>query len=58
MTIDTFKQLGLAILKPTPTILEMVDRYTIKPEGVVDDVIVSIDSWKYPADFVVLQPNS
>ena len=36
MTIETFKQLGSANLKPTPTILEMDDRSTIKLEGVVE----------------------
>ena len=54
MTIETLKQIGLANLRPTPTILEMANRSTIKPEGVVDDVVVSVDSWEYPVDFVVL----
>ena len=45
-------------MRSTPTILDMVDRSTIKPEGVVDDVVVSVDSWEYPVDFVVLQPKS
>ena len=30
--IETVKILGLTDLRPTPTILEMVDRSTIKPE--------------------------
>ena len=58
MTIETIKKLGLADLKPTPTILEMTDISTIKLEGILDDLVVSIDSWEYPADFVVLQPKS
>ena len=45
MTIETLKQLGLANLRPTPTILDMAYRSTIKPKGVVDDVVVSFDSW-------------
>ena len=49
ITIETLKQLLLANLRPTPTILEMADRYTIKLEGVVDDLVVSVDSWEYPA---------
>ena len=36
----------------------MADKSTIKPEGFVDDLVVSVDSWEYPADFVVLQPKS
>ena len=54
MTIETLKQLRLSNLRPTPTILEMADRSTIKPEGVVDNVVVSVDSWEYLANFVVL----
>ena len=38
--------------------LELADRSRIKLEGVLDDEIVSLDSWEYPADFFVLQPNS
>ena len=42
MTIETLKKLGLANLKPTTTILETDDISTIKPDGIVDDLIVSI----------------
>ena len=45
MTIEILKKIGLANLRPTPTILEMDDRSTIKPEGVVENVLFSIDSW-------------
>ena len=58
MTIETLKQLGLTNIRPTPNILKMADRSTIKPEGVVEDVVVSSDSWEYHAYFVVLQPKS
>ena len=27
-------------------------------EGIVEDVMVSIDSWEYPIDFLVLQPKT
>jgi len=30
----------------------------VTPEGIVEDVIVSIDSWEYLADFLVLQPKA
>ena len=52
MTIETVKKLRLADLMPTPTILEMADRSTIKLEGILGDLAVSIDSWDYPTDFV------
>ena len=30
----------------------------MKPEGVVDHAIVSIDSCEYPVDFIIIQPKS
>jgi hypothetical protein len=42
----------------TPTILELANRSTIKPEGVIEDLIMSVESWNYPVDFMVLQPKT
>ena len=58
MTIETVRKLGLTNLRPTPTVLELADRSTIKPEGILDDLVISVDSWEYPVDFLVLQPKS
>ena len=58
MTIETLKKLGLTNLRPTQTILEMADKSTIKPDGIVDNLVVSVDSWEYLEDFVVLYPKS
>ena len=58
MTIETVKKLGLTNLRPTPTILELADRFTIKLEGILDDFIILVDLWEYPIDFLVLQPKS
>ena len=57
-TIETVKKLGLTNLIPTLVILELDDRSTIIPEGSLDDLVVSIDSWKYPVYFLVLHPKS
>jgi len=40
---------------PTPTVLELEEISNIKPEGIVEHVIVSLDSWNYPVDFMTLQ---
>ena len=29
-----------------------------KPEGTLEDIMVSIDSWEYPIDFLVINPRS
>ena len=39
-------QLG-QFLQPTPSILELADRTTVKPVGVLDGIIVSVASCKY-----------
>jgi len=33
-------------LRKTAIVLQLVDRSTVAPEGVVEDVLVSIDSWE------------
>ena len=58
MTIETVKKMGLTHLKPTPMVLELVDRSTIMPEGILDEFVVSVESWQYPMDSLVLQPKS
>jgi hypothetical protein len=59
MTLETSQLLQLKNeIRDTPTILELADRSTIKPEGVIEDLIISVESWNYPADFVVLQPKT
>lgn len=54
MTRKTMEQLGLSHIHPTLTVLELEDISKIKPDGVLDDVVVSIDSWEYPMDFILL----
>ena len=58
MTNKTMDQLQLSHLRPTLTVLEIEDRSKINPEEVLDDVIISLDSWEYPADFIVIQPKN
>ena len=59
MTLETTQLLQLKnFIRETPTILELADRSTIKPEGVIEDLIISVESWNYPADFVVLQTKT
>ena len=55
ITIETMNTLGLSNIKPTPTILELADRSTIKPVGKLEDVIISVDSWHYPVYLLILQ---
>ena len=47
MTLETMKYLDLKNLRPTTTILELADRSKIAPEWILEDIIVSMDSWEY-----------
>ena len=49
-----YKQLGLGELKSTNITLSLVDRSVKIPKGIVEDVLVKIDNFYYPVDFVVL----
>eukprot|EP00253_Pinus_taeda_P005022 PITA_05022 len=58
MTKDTMLKLNLqGSLRKTTIVLQLADYSTIATKGIVEDVMVSIDSWEYPTDFLVLQPK-
>ena len=49
-----YKQLGLGELKPTSITLSLVDRSIKLPKGTIEDVLIQVDKFYYPVDFVVL----
>ena len=49
-----YKQLGLGELKPTSITLSLADRSIKIPKGIVEDVLIQVDKFYYPVDFVVL----
>ena len=49
-----YKKLGLGELKPTPITLSLVDRSIKIPKGTVEDVLIQVDKFYYPVDFVVV----
>ncbi|XP_022860186.1 uncharacterized protein LOC111380781 [Olea europaea var. sylvestris] len=48
MPYDTYLLLRLGEMKPTSVSLQLADRSTIRPKGVVDDVLVQVDKFYYP----------
>ena len=60
MPYSVYMQLGLGELKPTTITLSLADRSVKIPKGIVEDVLVKIDKFYYPVDFVVLdtEPSS
>ena len=51
---SVYKQLDLGELKPTNITLSLADRSVKIPKGIVEDVLVKVDKFYYPVDFVVL----
>ena len=49
-----YRQLGLGELKPTSITLSLADRSIKIPKGTVEDVLIQVDKFYYPLDFVVL----
>eukprot|EP00253_Pinus_taeda_P008478 PITA_08478 len=58
MSRQTMEHLKLPNLLFTPTLLQLADRSIIKPNGVLEDILVSLDSWQYLVDFMILTPKS
>ena len=51
---SVYVELGLGELEPTNITLHLVDRRVIIPKGIVKDVLVQVDKFYFPMDFVVL----
>ena len=51
---SVYKKLGLGELKPTNITLSLADRLVKIPKGIVEDVLVKVDKFYYPVDFLVL----
>jgi len=58
LTNITCQKLGITSLDPTITLLELANRSVVKPKGALQDVMVSVDSWEYPADFLIINPRN
>jgi len=49
-----YKQLDLGELQPTNLTLLLADRSVKVPKGIVEDIILKVDEFYLPADFIVL----
>uniref|UniRef100_A0A2N9FBH9 Retrotransposon gag domain-containing protein n=1 Tax=Fagus sylvatica TaxID=28930 RepID=A0A2N9FBH9_FAGSY len=54
LPFSVYLQLGLGELKPTSVTLQLADRSVRKPRGVVEDVLVKVENFYYPVDFIIL----
>eukprot|EP00253_Pinus_taeda_P025718 PITA_25718 len=58
LTTSTCQKLGITSAVTTSTLLELADRSVVRPEGILHDVMVSVDSWEYPTDFLIINPKT
>ncbi|KAK8632720.1 hypothetical protein V6N13_073103 [Hibiscus sabdariffa] len=49
-----FLKLGMGNARPTSVILQLADRSHVRPEGRIEDVIMKVDKFVFPIDFVIL----
>ena len=54
MPLSILKWLGLGEARPTTVTLKLADRSLKHPRGVIEDVLVKVDKFIFPADFIVL----
>ncbi|XP_024164442.1 uncharacterized protein LOC112171494 [Rosa chinensis] len=55
MPYSLFLKLKLGDLQPTSITLQFADRSVKRPKGIVEDVLVKVDKFILPADFVILE---
>ncbi|XP_073121862.1 uncharacterized protein [Henckelia pumila] len=58
MTYSVYDSLNLGPLNKTEIVIQMADRSTIYPRGLLEDVLVQVDNLVFPADFYVLDMKS
>ena len=54
MPLSVFKQLGVGEYRPTTVTLQLGDKSHAYPEGKIEDILVKVDKFIFPVDFIVL----
>ncbi|XP_016690129.1 uncharacterized protein [Gossypium hirsutum] len=54
MSLSTFRKLGIGHMKPTAVKLQLVDRSSAQPEGKIKDILVRVNKFIFPVDFIIL----
>ena len=58
MPYSVFKRLGLGDISPTTLTLQLADRSVKRPVGIIEDVLIKVDKFIFPVDFIVLDFNA
>ena len=54
LSYSVFQSLNLGELKPTSVTILLADRFVKVPKGIAEEVLVQVDKFIYPVDFVIL----
>ncbi|XP_061367830.1 uncharacterized protein LOC133310844 [Gastrolobium bilobum] len=54
MPLFMMKKLGITEVRPTKTIVQLADRSTKQAYGIIEDILVKVDKFIIPVDFVIL----
>ncbi|XP_022155208.1 uncharacterized protein LOC111022348 [Momordica charantia] len=54
MPLSIYRKLGMGEARPTTVTLQLADRSITYPEGKIEDVLVQVDKFIFPADFIIL----
>ena len=54
MPLSIFRRLGLGEARPTTVTHQLADRSLKHPSGVIEDVLVKVDKFIFPAYFIIL----
>ena len=52
--LSVAKKLSLGEIIPTTITLQMADRSMVRPEGVLEDMLVTVGKFVFPVDFIIL----
>ncbi|XP_038877537.1 uncharacterized protein LOC120069796 [Benincasa hispida] len=54
MPLSIFKKLNIGNSRPTTFTLQLADRLITHPEGKIEDVLVQVDKFIFPTNFIIL----
>ena len=54
MPLSIFNKLGLGKASPTSLTLQLADRAIAYPKRIIEDILVKVDNFIFPADFAIL----
>ncbi|KAL4296876.1 hypothetical protein GQ457_12G015200 [Hibiscus cannabinus] len=54
MPKSVFQKLGIGEAKPTTVMLQLADHSYVQPEGKIEDILVQVDKFIFPPDFLIL----